>query len=182
MTMQGVKRAIGASVLLAAVALAGTASAQTKTATVNAISATGVGASIGTISFRDSRYGLVVEPKLTGLPPGPHGFHIHANPNCGPGPGANNQPAAGMAAGGHYDPKAANKHRGPHTDDSHLGDLPILVVDANGAATLPVIAKRLKASDLAGRSVMIHAGSDNFDDAPNPLGGGGGRIACGVIQ
>ena len=28
---------------------------------------------------------------------------------------------------------------------------------------------------------MIHAGGDNYSDEPQPLGGGGGRIACGVI-
>jgi superoxide dismutase, Cu-Zn family len=180
--MQGVKLAIGAAVLLAAATVAGTASAQTKTVTVNKITAQGVGDAIGSINFRDTRQGLMIEPMLTGLPPGLHGFHIHTNGNCGPGPGADNQPAAGMAAGGHYDPKSTGKHRGPHTDDSHLGDLPILTVDSNGMAAFPSIAKRLKTSDLAGRSVMIHAGSDNFDDAPAPLGGGGGRIACGVIQ
>ena len=177
--MRGVTLAIAATIALAA---AGTANAQTKTATVNKITAAGVGDAIGTISFRDTRQGLYIEPMLTGLPPGLHGFHIHQNPNCGPGPGANNQPAAGMAAGGHYDPKSANKHRGPHTDDSHLGDLPILAVDSNGMAAFASVAKRLKTSDLVGRSVMIHAGSDNFDDQPAPLGGGGGRIACGLIK
>jgi Cu-Zn family superoxide dismutase len=29
---------------------------------------------------------------------------------------------------------------------------------------------------------MIHAGSDNYSDSPKPLGGGGARIACGVIE
>jgi Cu-Zn family superoxide dismutase len=29
---------------------------------------------------------------------------------------------------------------------------------------------------------MIHAGGDNYADKPAPLGGGGERIACGVIQ
>jgi hypothetical protein len=28
---------------------------------------------------------------------------------------------------------------------------------------------------------MIHEGGDNYADAPKPLGGGGARIACGVI-
>jgi Cu-Zn family superoxide dismutase len=192
---------------LGAVALAGTAEAQmtpqmnvphmqgqmppgqmhgmmhgSKTVTMNKIDANGVGEAIGTITMRDTRQGLFIEPKLTGLPPGPHGFHIHQNPNCGPGPGANNQPAAGMAAGGHYDPKSAGKHRGPHADDSHLGDLPVLVVETNGTASLPVVAKRLKLSDVTNRSIMIHAGGDNFDDTPAPLGGGGGRIACGLIK
>jgi Cu-Zn family superoxide dismutase len=29
---------------------------------------------------------------------------------------------------------------------------------------------------------MVHAGGDNFADHPQPLGGGGPRIACGVIK
>jgi len=29
---------------------------------------------------------------------------------------------------------------------------------------------------------MIHAGSDNYADEPKPLGGGGSRVACGVIE
>lgn len=172
--------AVGAALALV---LPSVAMAATKTVTVNAIDANGVGAAIGTITFRDTKQGLLVEPKLSSLqPPGPHGFHIHENPNCGPGPGPNNQSAAGMAAGGHYDPKATKRHRGPHTDDSHLGDLPVLMVERDGTAALPALAPRLKVKDLAGRSVMIHVGGDNYDDTPAALGGGGGRIACGVIK
>jgi superoxide dismutase, Cu-Zn family len=171
--------AIGAAIVMTA----GAALAASKTVSINAITANGVGSEIGTITFRDTKQGLIVEPKLTTLPPGSHGFHVHQNPNCGPGPGANNnQPAAGMAAGGHYDPQGVNKHRGPHDKESHLGDMPVLVVDKDGSASLPVLAPRLKVSQLAGRSVMIHAGGDNYDDAPAPLGGGGGRIACGVVK
>lgn len=29
---------------------------------------------------------------------------------------------------------------------------------------------------------MIHAGGDNYADQPAPLGGGGPRLACGVIE
>ena len=29
---------------------------------------------------------------------------------------------------------------------------------------------------------MIHMGGDNYKDAPSPLGGGGGRLACGVVE
>ena len=38
---------------------------------------------------------------------------------------------------------------------------------------------RLKASDLRGRALVVHAGGDTYADTP-PLGGGGARIACGV--
>lgn len=173
--------AIGIACAVAVVS-GGAALAATKTVTMNAIDANGVGAPVGTITFKDSGQGLVAEPKLTGLPPGPHGFHIHENPNCGPGPGANNQPAAGMAAGGHYDPENTKMHHGPQAKDGHLGDLPVLVVDKDGKADLPVLAPRLKVSNLAGRSVMVHAGGDNYADQPAPLGGGGARIACGVVK
>ena len=53
--------------------------------------------------------------------------------------------------------------------------------DANGN-TSPVLAPRLKMADLKGRALMIHAGGDNYADQPAPLGGGGVRWACGVIQ
>jgi Cu-Zn family superoxide dismutase len=29
---------------------------------------------------------------------------------------------------------------------------------------------------------MIHAGGDTYSDMPAPLGGGGARLACGVIK
>jgi Cu-Zn family superoxide dismutase len=55
-------------------------------------------------------------------------------------------------------------------------------VDADGTSTLPVLAPRLKVADIRSRSLMIHAGGDNFSDHPQPLGGGGARMFCGVIR
>ena len=91
------------------------------------------------------------------------------------------KPAPGFAAGGHYDPAGAGKHEGP-AGKGHLGDLPFLKVGADGKATETVVAPRLKTGDVKGRSLMIHAGGDNYADVPEKLGGGGGRIACGVIK
>lgn len=91
------------------------------------------------------------------------------------------KPAAGFAAGGHYDPAHSKKHLGPFSSAGHPGDLPVLVVDSGDAAQ-PVTAPHLKVADIRGRSIMIHAGADNYSDAPLPLGGGGARIACGVIR
>jgi len=88
--------------------------------------------------------------------------------------------AAGIAAGHHNDPAATGKHEGPN-GTGHLGDLPVLAVDERGSATSAVIAIRLKMEDLKGRSLMIHAGGDNYSDLPEKGGGGGARIACGVI-
>jgi Cu-Zn family superoxide dismutase len=91
------------------------------------------------------------------------------------------KPVAGLAAGGHYDPAGTGKHEGPY-GNGHLGDLPPLYVGPDGRATQPVLAPRLKLSDLKGRSLMIHAGGDNYSDKPEPLGGGGARVACGVVK
>ena len=88
------------------------------------------------------------------------------------------QPAAGMAAGGHYDPANTGKHLGPQGE----GHMPVLTVDASGKATKAVTAPHLTVADVKGRSIMIHSGGDNYSDQPAPLGGGGARIACGVAR
>jgi superoxide dismutase, Cu-Zn family len=161
--------------------LATTAMAASMSATVNMISATGVGAEIGSIEFTDTPQGLRITPNLSGLPAGERGFHIHENASCAPGQ-RDGQNVAGLAAGGHYDPDRTGKHMGPQHTDGHRGDMPVLTVGADGRATQAVVAPHLKTGDLAGRSVMVHAGGDNYSDQPEPLGGGGGRIACGIIK
>ena len=88
---------------------------------------------------------------------------------------------AALAAGGHLDPAGTNKHGEPW-GDGHLGDLPPLLVDASGVATQAVLGPRLKAADVGGRSLMVHAGGDNHSDHPAVLGGGGPRVACGVVK
>ena len=172
------------AVMLAAATIvtgASAAYAASETITINAIDANGVGKEIGTLVLSDTQTGLQITPQLIGLPPGDHGFHAHGNPNCGPDPGPNGQPAAGMAAGGHYDPANTGKHLGPY-GEGHKGDMPVLTVDASGEATKAVVVPHLTVADVRGRSIMIHAGGDNYSDQPAPLGGGGARIACGVAK
>ena len=136
--------------------------------------------SLGSVTIAETPGGLQFTPALQGLPPGQRGFHVHMNGNCGEGP-VNGKPAPAGAAGGHLDPKGTNAHKGPD-NGGHMGDLPSLEVDSSGAALKAVVAPQLKSlADVRGRALMIHAGGDNYADAPAPLGGGGARIACGVI-
>jgi Cu-Zn family superoxide dismutase len=158
-----------------------TAGAASAKATINAISTSGVGASIGMVTFIDTASGLLITPKLSGLPPGEHGFHIHEMGNCGPRINEGKS-AAGFAAAGHYDPGHTKKHLGPFSTAGHRGDLPVLVVNAQGNAAEPATAPHLRVAEIRGRSIMIHAGGDNYSDSPKPLGGGGARIACGIIR
>ncbi|HWR71643.1 MAG TPA: superoxide dismutase [Cu-Zn] SodC [Nitrospirota bacterium] len=146
---------------------------------VNLISETGIGASIGTVTLSDTPGGLKLAPDLKGLTPGMHGFHIHEKPDCG-AMVKDGKSVAGLAAGGHYDPDKTGKHEG-HAGHGHLGDLPALTVDGSGRAATAMTASRLKLADVKGRSLMVHAGGDNYSDSPAPLGGGGARIACGII-
>ena len=141
----------------------------------------GPGKVIGTISIEQNKYGTVLTPDLKDLPPGVHGFHLHQNPSCAPAE-ENGKPVPAGAAGGHWDPDKTNAHKGPYDDSGHRGDLPALYVGADGKATYPVLAPRLKASDFKGHALMVHAGGDNHSDHPEKLGGGGARVACGVVQ
>ncbi len=143
----------------------------------------GVGNSVGKVIIHpvagEDQPGIHLQPALHDLPTGEHGFHMHQNPSCEPGKKDGKKYAA-LAAGGHYDPKHTEHHEGP-TGHGHLGDLPILEVDASGNALEAMEAPRLKFSELKGHSLVIHIGSDNYSDHP-PMGGGGARIACGIIH
>ena len=147
---------------------------------MNLVDENGIGNAAGQVTISESKYGLVFTPALNGLAPGLHGFHVHQNPDCAPKE-KDGKLVPALAAGGHYDPEKTNRHGTPW-GDGHLGDLPPLFVDTNGNAALPVLAPRLKLSDLKARSLMVHAGGDNHADHPAPLGGGGARMVCGSVN
>ncbi|MDQ2780857.1 MAG: superoxide dismutase [Cu-Zn] SodC [Pseudomonadota bacterium] len=147
--------------------------------TMTKVDAKGKGAAIGTVKIEETPTGLAFYPSLKGLSPGLHGFHVHENPSCAPVMDDGKMvPAKG--AGGHLDPASTKRHGTPW-GDGHLGDLPALYVAADGTATHPVLAPHLRLADVKKRSLMIHAGGDNYADEPKPLGGGGARVACGVV-
>lgn len=145
-----------------------------KTIAIYATAEKGQGEARGTIEVSTTPYGLLFTPNLHDLSPGLHGFHLHEKPSCG---------MNGMDAGGHFDPKKTNHHFGPYNNDGHLGDLPAMYVAADGTATLPVVAPRIKdMKALSGHALMIHEGGDNYSDTPAKLGGGGARMECGVVS
>lgn len=165
-----------ASLLLVATAQA----AEGHEVEVHWVSAEGIEESIGTVTLEDSEYGLLLTPDLSDMPPGIYGFHVHENPSCEPGEDDDGQVVAAQTAGSHYDPEETDSHEGPY-GDGHLGDLPVLTVTEDGTATTPVLAPRLSLDDMNERSLMIHEGGDTYSNDPE-LGGGGGRMACGVVS
>lgn len=147
---------------------------------IHKINKEGTGESIGTVTLQDHEYGVLIRPDLEGLSPGLHGFHLHTNPDCGPAE-KDGEMTAGAAAGSHFDPDNTGSHKGPF-EKGHKGDLPALYVNEEGEATIPELAPRLELGDFDGHALVIHEGGDNYSDDPKLLGGGGARVACGVIE
>lgn len=171
------KTFVPALLLLGAAATAGAAELRVE---MNAVDARGVGAPLGQVTIAEKDAGVSFIPELKGLPPGPHGFHVHEFANCG-AKAKDGMVSAAEMAGGHWDPDKHQRHGGPD-GRGHRGDLPPLVVSPDGHARTAVDVKGVKLSALKGKSLVIHAGGDNHSDQPKPNGGGGERIACGVIQ
>ena len=133
---------------------------------------------VGEIVAVETKYGVAFYPDIKGIEAGLHGFHVHQNPDCGA-----NENGLGMKAGGHWDPNKSGAHSYPWDDKGHKGDLPALYVDSSGNASNPVLAPKIKSlKDIKDKSLMIHVGGDNHHDKPAALGGGGARMACGVIK
>ena len=169
------------SLFAAAMALSAmSASAAEMTVSMHMAEKQGPGTALGEVRIVETPYGLAFYPMLKGLTPGLHGFHIHEKPSCAAAE-KDGALVPALAAGGHLDPQGSKKHGEPW-GEGHLGDLPPLHVAADGSATSPVLGPRLKLADVRNRSMMIHAGGDNHADHPMPLGGGGARVACGVIE
>jgi superoxide dismutase, Cu-Zn family len=150
-------------------------------------------AEVGTVTLSETESGTRVSVEASGLPPGFHGFHIHAVGLCEPDSVSPSDPSMTgdfLSAGGHLG--AAEADHG-----HHAGDLPSLYIDQSGAGDLTAVTDRFNLDALTdndGSAVMVHAGPDNFANIPeryapagaDPMtlgtGDAGGRIACGPVE
>jgi Cu-Zn family superoxide dismutase len=155
----------------------GVSLAQQLTVDLHAISDSGVGDKIGTISISEDKGGVQLRVAAKAIPKGQHGFHLHQNGDCGPGM-KDGKTKAGIAAGGHYDPEQTHSHKGPE-GMGHKGDLPAL--NATDAGVDQVVSSaRLKLGEMRGRALVVHKGGDTYSDSPKD-GGGEDRIACALV-
>jgi superoxide dismutase, Cu-Zn family len=137
-------------------------------------------AEVGSVTFTQSQSGyLHIFVEATGLPPGPHGIHIHETGQCDP-------TTAFESAGGHY---AGGKEHGFMAENGpHAGDLPNVHVGQDGLLKVEFFTERLSLAegaanplrDADGSAIVIHAGPDDY--ASDPSGNSGDRLACGVIE
>lgn len=152
------------------------------------------GRTVGTLRIVEGDGKPRVTVTVSGLTAGYHGMHVHAKGVCDP---KSIDPATGspfFSAGPHF-----NLGSGPHP--THSGDLPDLLVGADGNGTASFVTDRFHVGQLLdgdGTSVIVHAAPDNQANIPDRYshaGGGtgpdaetlktgdsGGRTACGVIK
>jgi Cu-Zn family superoxide dismutase len=135
------------------------------------------GRSVGTLNLEQSSTGVRIVGDLAGLPAGAHGIHFHQTGRC-EGP-------AFTSAGAHFNP-FSRKHGLQNPDGPHAGDMPNVVMPAEGSVLVEMLSPRVTLDDATttlfdadGTALVIHAAPD--DQRTDPSGNSGARIACGVI-
>ena len=138
------------------------------------------GASIGRAVLTQGATGLLIRIEAEGLTPGWHGVHIHATGQC---------EAPFTSAGGHINhTEGAAAHGLLNAAGPDDGDLPNVFADASGQVRAELFTSRARIAaegpgqwlwDADGSAIVIHAGGD--DHRSQPIGGAGGRVACGVM-
>lgn len=141
------------------------------------------GEKVGDALLEETPHGVLITAEFTNLPPGAHALHIHEFGKCDPTPGAK---GPFTSAGGHLNP-GGKKHGFKSPEGKHEGDLPNVIIAADGKERVQILAgaatlkKGPKNSllDADGTSLVMHAKED--DHVTDPAGAAGDRIACGVI-
>ena len=121
----------------------------------------------------DDQITLMIE--IQGASPGLHAAHIHANGDC--------SAPDGTSAGGHWNPTGV-AHGKWGEGEFHLGDIGNITVGEDGTGHIMLTTDLWEIGtgsdvDVVGRSIIVHAGADDFTSQPS--GAAGSRIGCGVI-
>ena len=134
---------------------------------------TAAGKDVGRVRVSEVAGGLRVTVDARFLPPGIHGAHLHTVGRC--------EPPAFASAGPHWNPTGM-KHGSMNPAGPHAGDLPNLVIGADGRGTIGVTIAGATFDgliDADGAALVIHADPDDL--MTDPSGNSGARIACGVL-
>lgn len=136
------------------------------------------GRSMGSASAAHVGDSIRVRIEAMNMPAGAHGAHIHMTGTC---------VAPDFAsAGGHWNPSGV-QHGKDNPAGMHMGDLPNLLVGADGNGILEYSIPNARVAgrgdamlDSDGAALVIHAGADDYRS--DPSGNSGARIACGVFR
>lgn len=137
----------------------------------------GDGAPRGEAMVAQGTDGLHVTVQAQGLTPGPHAVHVHMTGTC--------TAPDFTSAGGHWNP-TGHKHGKDNPEGMHMGDMPNMLVGADGTGKMEYIIPGAVISggatplfDADGAAVVVHAQAD--DNKTDPAGNAGGRVACGAL-
>ncbi len=127
----------------------------------------------GWVSFEEENNSVRIIASISGLSPGPHGFHIHEFGNC--------TSKDGSSAGGHFNPENTS-HGAPTDEIRHAGDLGNIIADETGKAYLSWTDAKISFAyqNFRGKSVIIHEKEDDLKT--QPTGAAGARLGCGIIN
>ncbi|KAK3205888.1 hypothetical protein Dsin_019934 [Dipteronia sinensis] len=119
-----------------------------------------------------------VNVRITGLTPGPHGFHLHQYGDTTNGC---------ISTGPHFNPNDLT-HGAPEDEVRHAGDLGNIVANADGVAEATIVDNQIPLSGpntVVGRALVVHELEDDLGKGGHELslstGNAGGRLACGVV-
>ena len=136
----------------------------------------------GSAEIREGPEGVVLRVKLEGLEPGWKAIHIHETGEC------HDHEEGFQASGGHLDPDE-REHGLLNPEGPEAGDLPNLHVHEDGTARAEIYApgvsvhgddRRPGLLPDDGTALVVHEDPD--DHVSQPIGGAGGRVACGVVR
>ncbi|XP_011010731.1 PREDICTED: superoxide dismutase [Cu-Zn], chloroplastic-like [Populus euphratica] len=119
-----------------------------------------------------------VNARITGLTPGPHGFHLHQYGDTTNGC---------VSTGAHFNPNNLT-HGAPEDEIRHAGDLGNIVANADGVAEAIIVDNQIPLSGpntVFVRTLVVHELEDDLGKGRHELssttGNAGGRLACGVV-
>ncbi|KAM0996680.1 hypothetical protein ACFX14_006747 [Malus domestica] len=116
-----------------------------------------------------------VNVRITGLTPGPHGFHLHEYGDTTNGC---------ISTGPHFNPKQLT-HGAPEDEVRHAGDLGNIVANADGVSEATIVDNQIPLTGpnaVIGRALVVHELEDDLGKGGHELslstGNAGGRLAC----
>ncbi|MFB9057494.1 superoxide dismutase family protein [Mariniflexile ostreae] len=133
----------------------------------------------GHVVFTEEDGKVTMTAIIDGLEPGQHAIHLHESADC--------SAEDGTSAGGHWNPTAQPHGKWGDATGYHKGDIGNFNADENGNGTITFTTDEWcigcddTTKNILNKSVIVHAGTDDFTSQPS--GDAGARVSCaGIIK
>lgn len=140
------------------------------------------GALVGEVRLTESPHGVLIYLSAKGLPRGPKAIHVHQVGTCDDGD------KGFVASGAHLNPQG-KKHGLMNPEGPDAGDLPNLMVHADGSVEVELFSHLISLRGQGGRAALLDDNGAAFvihenrdDHLTQPIGGAGARRYCGVVK